>query len=291
MNRIAYTAFVAFLSSVLTLLSVYALSSEDERVTVRDGVREITLEELAEHDRAESCWKAIHGEVFDLTDYIPDHPTSEAVIVEWCGRESTYGWDNKRPGVPHSPRAAALLEAYRIGVLVGESEASAPTRDADTGATASMEESAVQERVVREGPVSPAMGDDTRLFQALLGLAPGTHLDGRYRGIFADRGEMQVNVQFELRDGLIHDLRYRHLAHRGIDYLTLAEGDALYPVLVQHRWIGDALEDRPLHAIFALHGPDALIDDLDGFSGATLPGNKVLSAIRDGLNRGVYEWP
>ncbi|PMR72895.1 cytochrome b5 domain-containing protein [Billgrantia endophytica] len=126
MNRIAYTAFIAFLSSVLTLLAVYTLTADEEYATGRDGLREITLAELAEHDHAESCWKAIHGQVYDLTDYIPDHPTSEEVIVEWCGRESTYGWDNKRPGVPHSPRAESLLEAYRIGVLAGESEAGGP---------------------------------------------------------------------------------------------------------------------------------------------------------------------
>lgn len=288
MNRIAYTAFVAFLSSVLTLLSVHALSSDGGRdesrgEAVGDGPREIGLDELAEHDHAGSCWKAIHGRVYDVTDYVPDHPTSEEVILEWCGRESSEAWDNKRPGRPHSPAARAMLEPYLIGVLgEGEGEAGAGAgaddRDADSGATA---------------PARSATrtGDDARLARALLGLAPGTYLDGRYRGIFADRGEMQVNVQFELRDGRLHDLRYRQLAYRGIDYLALEEGDALHPVLVQHLRIGEGLEGRPLSAIFELYEPAALIDDLDGFSGATLPGNKVLSAIRDGLNRGVYQWP
>lgn len=275
MNKIAYMAFIAFLASLITLVSVHALSSDDETDTAGAGEREVTLDELAEHDGVESCWKAIHGRVYDITDYVPRHPTDEAVILEWCGRESTAGWDNKRPGVPHSPRAAAMLEDYLIGRLVdehGEPEVAAipAVESSDDGVSRAL---------------SPAA--DERLHRAMLGLPQ----DGHYRGVFIDSGIIQVNIAFDLRDGRFESIDYRHLAYRDVDYLTLAEGDDLHPVRIQHEQIAERLAVEPVTAIFALYEPERVVDDIDGFSGATLRGAKVISAIRDGLNRGVYSWP
>lgn len=116
----------------------------------------------------------------------------------------------------------------------------------------------------------------------------GQYENGRYRGIFGDRGVMQVSIQFSLENNLIKDLSFRHLFHGGNDYRTMSEGDPLWPVVVQHQQILDYLEGKPLDTIFDLHTPGEFIDDIDTFTGATVRANKVLSAMRDGLNRGVY---
>ncbi|RDB43077.1 cytochrome b5 domain-containing protein [Halomonas sp. DQ26W] len=276
-QRIAYSAFVAFLASLLTLVSVSALSSSDRDESADDDLDPITLEALAEHDGAESCWKAIHGRVYDITDYLPNHPTAEEVILEWCGRDATEGWDNKRPGVPHSPRAESRLESYLVGRLAEKDGQSARRDD-----TAEKPGEAVADTA---RALSPA--EDERLHRAMLGLP----LDGRYRGVFGDGGEMQVSVQFDLRDGRLSSISFRHLAYRGVDYLVLEEDDAFYPVRVQYAQIAERLEGEPMTRIFALYEPERIVDDVDSFSGATLRGNKVISAIRNGLNRGVYSWP
>ncbi len=278
MNKIAYTAFVAFLASILTLLSANALSqSGDERPD--DDLDTVTLDELAEHDGAESCWKAIHGRVYDVTDYIPDHPTEEEVMLEWCGKEATEGWDNKRPGVPHSARAEGMLEEYLVGRLVDE--------DGETVEPQAVEATSeiANDIDTAEARLSPA--EDERLHRAMLGMP----LDGHYRGLFIDRGGIQVNIAFDLEDGHFTRLEYRYLAYRDVDYLRLDEGDELYPVLVQHEQIAERLEGEPVTRIFRLYEPERVVDDIDGYSGATLRGAKVISAIRDGLNRGVYSWP
>ena len=281
MNKIAYSAFIAFVASLLTLVSVSALSSSERDEADVEGLAPITLDELAEHDGADSCWKAIHGRVYDITDYVPDHPTEEEVILEWCGRESTEGWDNKRPGVPHSARAEAMLEEYLIGRLVDddgeplEPEAAARAEEGDEAGDADGE----------PARLSPA--EDERLHRALLGLP----LDGHYRGVFIDRGVIQVNITFDLEDGRFTRLDYRHLAYRDDDYLAMEEDDELYPVMRQHRQILERLEGQPVTAIFALYEPERLADDIDGYSGATLRGAKIISSIRDALNRGVYSWP
>ena len=282
LNKIAYSVFIAFVASLLTLISVSALSSSERDEADDEGLDPITLDDLAEHDGAESCWKAIHGRVYDITDYVPEHPTDDEVILEWCGREATEGWDNKRPDVPHSPRAEEMLEEYLIGRLVDEDgepvKPEAVTEASDDGI-------ADTDTDTDQARLSPA--EDERLHRALL----NQPLDGRYRGVFGDGGEMQVNVQFDLRDGQLSNISYRHLAYSDVDYRRLDEGDDLYPVWVQHQQLVEGLEGQPLTAIFALYEPERLAEDIDGYSGATLRGNKVHSAFRDALNRGVYSWP
>lgn len=117
MNKFAYSALVAFVSSLLTLITVVWVAPT---VAESDGsLREISLDELSEHNSAESCWKEIEGLVYDVTDFIDRHPTPESVMTEWCGRPSTEGWVDKGNGRPHSASAEALLNDFLIGYLEG----------------------------------------------------------------------------------------------------------------------------------------------------------------------------
>lgn len=117
MNKFAYSTLVAFVSSVLTLMAVVWVAP-----TVAEpdnGVREISLDELASHDTADSCWKEIEGLVYDVTDFIDRHPTPESVMTQWCGRPSTEGWVDKGNGQPHSAGAEDLLDDFLVGYLEG----------------------------------------------------------------------------------------------------------------------------------------------------------------------------
>lgn len=120
MNKVAYTAFVAFISSVLTLVAVYVFSpGPGTTVEMRDGLRQISMAELALHDSEDNCWKAINGYVYDVTEYIPNHPTPAFVMTRWCGQDATEGWVEKGRGRgAHSPAAEVMLKDYLIGVLV-----------------------------------------------------------------------------------------------------------------------------------------------------------------------------
>jgi uncharacterized protein with FMN-binding domain len=112
--------------------------------------------------------------------------------------------------------------------------------------------------------------------------------DGTYRGIYGDSGDQQVSIQFSVEDGSIHDMSFRHLYYGGTDYRDLEEGDALYGIYQQHQQIAEYFEGKDLNEITELHNPGDFVDDVDAASGATLRGNKVYSAIRDALNRGIY---
>ena len=112
--------------------------------------------------------------------------------------------------------------------------------------------------------------------------------DGTYRGVYGDSGDQQVSIQFKVEDGNILDVRFRHLYYGGTDYGDLEEGDALYGIVEQHEQIAEYLEGKALNTIAELHNPGDFVEDVDGFTGASLRANKVYSAIRDGLNRGIY---
>lgn len=112
MNRLCYSAFVAFWSSAATIfaLGVLAEPAPESEAT-------FTLEMVAEHNAADDCWMAIEGKVYDLTDYIPKHPTPPALIVPYCGTEATRGMRTKGYGNDHSQYAWGALADYLIGEL------------------------------------------------------------------------------------------------------------------------------------------------------------------------------
>lgn len=39
-----------------------------------------TLEEVAKHDNEDDCWMVINGKVYDVTDYIDDHPGGDVIL-------------------------------------------------------------------------------------------------------------------------------------------------------------------------------------------------------------------
>lgn len=76
-----------------------------------------TLQDVAKHNRADDCWMAIGGQVYDFTSYLPNHPTAPAVIVPSCGTDATKAYATKNAGRPHSPFADTLMKKFLLGPL------------------------------------------------------------------------------------------------------------------------------------------------------------------------------
>lgn len=115
--------------------------------------------------------------------------------------------------------------------------------------------------------------------------------DGTYRGGFSDRGQIQVNIQFKLEDNIVKEAEFRHLYHKGIDYLE-EEDPTIVGLKEQHEELIKYLEGKDIReSLTDLYEPGNIVtDDVDTFTGATLRSSKVISAIRDALNRGVYKY-
>ncbi len=127
----------------------------------------------------------------------------------------------------------------------------------------------------------------------------GEYPDGRYRGSFFDSGDYEVAVQFHIEDGILTNLSYRHLYWRGDDYLNPESEDNVFvftaedlaAMAIQHEQLLEYLEGKPVSAIGDLFTPEIAADDIDVWSAATIRSAKVISALRDALNRGVYRHP
>lgn len=81
------------------------------------AVQSIVLAEVARHASPEDCWMVIDGGVYDVTAYLPEHPSKPSVVEPWCGREATQAYRTKTKGRPHSSEADQLLPSFRIGNL------------------------------------------------------------------------------------------------------------------------------------------------------------------------------
>ncbi|PLN83885.1 hypothetical protein BDW42DRAFT_199917 [Aspergillus taichungensis] len=78
-------------------------------------VREYTLDEVKAHQTKKDLWVVIHGKVYDVTDYVRDHPGGADVLVDVAGTDATEAYED----VGHSEDANEILETYLVGTLKG----------------------------------------------------------------------------------------------------------------------------------------------------------------------------
>ncbi|PPQ27154.1 cytochrome b5 domain-containing protein [Rhodopila globiformis] len=123
MMRTLYVASTtAFWALVIAFWAAGTWAPHAEQPPAAPADRAITAAELARHARPEDCWMAIRGSVYDLTPYLPDHPSRPQVIEPWCGKEATDAYNTKTKGRPHSKEADSLLPQYRIGRFVPDAK-------------------------------------------------------------------------------------------------------------------------------------------------------------------------
>ncbi|KAK3985689.1 FMN-dependent dehydrogenase-domain-containing protein [Cladorrhinum sp. PSN332] len=77
-----------------------------------------SAEEVAKHTSAESCWVVIHGNVYDVTDFLPSHPGGTRIILQLAGRDATAEYD---PIHPPGTLEENLKPEAKLGVVDPES--------------------------------------------------------------------------------------------------------------------------------------------------------------------------
>lgn len=74
-----------------------------------------TLSQVAENNNKSSCWTIIDGNVYDITNYVPNHPGGESEILKICGEDGTSLFN--KPSEHISGGARNILESFKIGTI------------------------------------------------------------------------------------------------------------------------------------------------------------------------------
>ena len=69
--------------------------------------------EISKHNTRESCWIVAHKKVYDVTEFISDHPGSSNAILKHAGKDCSVDFDF------HSYSTQKLWKKYYIGKING----------------------------------------------------------------------------------------------------------------------------------------------------------------------------
>jgi cytochrome b involved in lipid metabolism len=78
-----------------------------------------TTEEVAPHNNLQDLWIIIHGNVYDLTLFLPEHPGGEEVLLALAGQDGTECFES----IGHSDEAKQLREKFKIGEITNQRSA------------------------------------------------------------------------------------------------------------------------------------------------------------------------
>lgn len=73
-----------------------------------------TMDEIAAHKDASSCYTVIRGTVYDVTAFIDKHPGGDKNILRLCGIDGTAAFEGKHGGQEKPENA---LKGFEIGML------------------------------------------------------------------------------------------------------------------------------------------------------------------------------
>ncbi|KAI0877315.1 hypothetical protein GGS24DRAFT_143257 [Hypoxylon argillaceum] len=86
---------------------------------------EYTAKDVAAHNTSTDVWMTIHGQVYNLTNYLLDHPGGAELLVDVAGKDASEEFDN----AGHSEDASEIMALYHVGKLQGGGrKAKPPTR-------------------------------------------------------------------------------------------------------------------------------------------------------------------
>jgi hypothetical protein len=74
----------------------------------------ISLSEVALHATTDDCWSVVNGNVYDLTQWINEHPGGSSPIESMCGVDASTMFNNQHNG-QGEPEAA--LANFQIGIV------------------------------------------------------------------------------------------------------------------------------------------------------------------------------
>ncbi|KAI5815183.1 putative mitochondrial cytochrome b2 [Pyronema omphalodes] len=57
----------------------------------------LTGADVAQHADKNSCWVIVHGKAYDVTEFLPEHPGGQKIILKYAGKDATEEFDPIHP--------------------------------------------------------------------------------------------------------------------------------------------------------------------------------------------------
>ncbi|KIJ56594.1 hypothetical protein M422DRAFT_57288 [Sphaerobolus stellatus SS14] len=76
-----------------------------------------TLKQVAEHNTKDSCWIIIDNKVYDVTQFLPEHPGGSKIILKYAGKDAT---DAFNPVHPPGVLDAQLPKNKHLGAVASQ---------------------------------------------------------------------------------------------------------------------------------------------------------------------------
>lgn len=111
---------MALTMAALRLVNPWSVESEAEQWQdkVVPGSPEakdntITLAEVSLHDTPDDCWVVIYDRVYDITNFLDEHPGGADIMLEYAGQDASTAFRSSG----HSRMATKALDRFIVGEL------------------------------------------------------------------------------------------------------------------------------------------------------------------------------
>lgn len=91
-----------------------ATSSAANATSSAEAGETYSLTTVQEHSSASDCWAAVDNNVYDLTDWVAQHPGGQSAITELCGTDATNAFSRQHGS---NDEAKEALAEHQIGTL------------------------------------------------------------------------------------------------------------------------------------------------------------------------------
>lgn len=88
----------------------------------------LSSDEIATHNSRDSCWIIVHGKVYDVTEFLDDHPGGSKIILKYAGKDATKEYD---PIHPPDAITTHLPPSKHLGVVDPSSSKAVPVEETE----------------------------------------------------------------------------------------------------------------------------------------------------------------
>lgn len=99
-----YISNVLFVSSILGLAGVgfqETISNDSgyqsNNILKSKQIPLINMNELNLHNKPDDCWVSVHGQVYDVTEFLQMHPGGQDKLLRFAGKDATKGFRLQHP--------------------------------------------------------------------------------------------------------------------------------------------------------------------------------------------------